>query len=185
MLFSSIILLLWFFSTSLSASFPDIQASRLAVRQTSDPCCASCAQVGAVPFNPVVCPPSGDIFCGCKELIQTGPACRACIDDVEARGLNTSYVGLMSLMEYFYSWCQCQNECRPVANAFFGTTCNYGVDAKCVNTALVHQGPDCSKCVRKIDLWFANTLDVYIRGSKAFLATGKVSYPGTYFPHHT
>jgi hypothetical protein len=180
----SSILVSLFLVTFVSATFPQGNTARLFSRAPSDPCCKSCGPVGAVPFNVTVCPVTGDIFCGCPELVESGPGCRACIDTVEAEGLNTTFVSLLSLMEYFWVWCQCQCECRPVAEGLFGTTCNFGANVTCVETVLVEKGPECNECSKKIDRWFAGTLQTYIDGAKEFLSTGVGAFPGM-FPKST
>jgi hypothetical protein len=50
-----------------------------------------------VPCRPV----GGDVLCGCLELVQSDLGCRVCIDSVESHGINTIYVSLLSIMEYF------------------------------------------------------------------------------------
>lgn len=156
------------------SAFPNHHFVRLASRDTppSDPCCKTCYLVGAIPFNATACPPSGDIFCGCDELVDTGPACRGCIDSALAHGYNTTYASLLSLMEYFYSWCQCKHKCRALADSLFGATCGFGQNETCVLTSLVDDGPCCLGCVCKIDEWFAGTLEFYIQAAQTQLQNG-------------
>ena len=169
-----------FLVTFASANFPNGNTARLISRAESDPCCKSCGPVGAVPFNFTACPLEGDVFCGCPELVQSGPGCRACIDTVEGQGINTTYVSLSSIMEYFWVWCQCECECRALAEGVFGTTCNFGANTTCVNTALVEKGPECNECAKKIDRWLAGTVQADIDAAKAYFSTGVVGFPGMF-----
>ena len=46
-------------------------------------------------------PVDGDVLCGCLERAESDLGCGVCIDSVESHGINTIYVLLLSIMEYF------------------------------------------------------------------------------------
>ena len=168
MQFLTSVLLLWLSALSFVFAFSQ-----------EDSCCKACSAIGDGPFNPDVCPPT-DIFCGCDVVIARSPICRACVDASFAHGIPTEYGSIMSPMEYFFSWCQCQRDCRPVAEAIFGTACS---TPQCTLSTLVKEGPKCSHCVTKIDAWFGGAMDVWIEEAKKQLQSGQYSFTPGIFPN--
>ena len=146
--------------------------SQVLPRQATDPCCKSC---GGIQKALDECPAGSDIFCGCDQWVAAAPTCEACIFDVN---FNTTYAANPGpALELFWAWCQCKWECRPVAEAIFGGPC----DQTCRSKVLAKQGPDCSRCMKRVDPWFTSFFDVWIQQAKQFLKTGVSPYPGQLF----
>jgi len=164
-------------SWSLGLEFPkrDEYHPELIARGTSDPCCKSCGPIAKVLGE---CPlATSDIFCGCKQWVCSAPTCQACISNVN---FNTSFAQVPGpLLEIFWAMCQCQDECRDVAEAVFSPKpCAGGTDEICVTTTLVKDGPKCYKCLKKTDEWFASYFGIFIEQAKDFLKTKKSAVPG-------
>jgi len=183
--FNSLVFSLSLISFVLSSALPDFAEihnkrgpPHFLSRRASDPCCKSCGPIAQVLGD---CPTATtDIFCGCDQWVAAAPGCEACIFNV---GFNTTFaMNPGPALELFWSWCQCQKPCRPIAEALFGNTCAGGADPSCVTKVLVKDGPACSCCMKKVDPWFTSFFDVWIEQAKTFLATGKASFPGTSFP---
>jgi hypothetical protein len=169
-------LIITLFATTICA-MPDFPMKRdrvLVPRATSDPCCKSCGPIAKVLAD---CPPDDpDIFCGCDQWVAAAPGCEACIFDV---AFNTTFaMNPGPALELFWAWCRCKNSCRSSAEALYGARCGYGTNGTCVSTTLATDGPGCQCCLEKYDPWFASFFSVWIQQAKAFLATGKASFPG-------
>lgn len=146
-------------------------------RAASDPCCKSCAPIQQ---NGVDCPvATSDIFCGCDSWVRAAPTCQTCI--VNAL-YNTSFaVNPGPALEFFWTWCQCQQKCRDVASALFAPTpCNFGQNNTCVSQHIVSGGPKCLPCMERIDPWMASWFALEIKDAAEFLVTKKSAVPGLF-----
>jgi hypothetical protein len=141
----------------------------------SDPCCKSCGPIGKALLD---CPRNTtDIFCVCDPWVKTAPTCQTCISNVN---FNTSFaVNPGPTLEIFWAACQCQDQCRTVAEAVFAPKpCNFGTDNLCVSKVLVQDGPDCLCCFEKVDPWFASSFKIFIEQAKDFVKTQISAVPG-------
>ena len=173
MLISTILSVSLFHFSFVSAlpDFPNIHG--IFPRQaTSDPCCKSCGPIAKVLAD---CPIT-QIFCGCDQWVAAAPACQACVIDSHFNSSFATNPG--PLLEFFWTWCQCQTECRTVAEAFTGTapSCN-ATDLVCGSKILVDDGPGCLCCMKKVDPWFAAAFTVELEHAKSLLA-GTLVLPG-------
>src|SRR5271167_4020122 len=161
-----------------SAGFVDLpKRDIIAQRSTSDPCCKSCAPIGNVLKE---CPlATTDIFCGCDQWVKSAPTCQTCI--VNAL-YNTSFaVNPGPTLEIFWTFCQCQSQCRNLASALFSPTpCNFGQDNTCVSQHIVTDGPKCLPCMERIDPWMASWFALEIKDAAEFLVTKKNAIPGLF-----
>ena len=174
-MFTPTLIFVWLFSVTAFCALPDFQKRydpHLVQRAVSDPCCKSCGPIMQI-FNK--CPlATADIFCGCNVWVRAGPPCQACIYIA-----NTTYAPVSPLLEDFWAFCQCQKECKEIAEAIFAPKpCASGTNVVCLTDAFIKHGPKCNKCLKTTDEWFSASFEIFIEESEKFKKTRQYPIPG-------